>query len=167
MRLARFYHHHCIKMAYNQARKRVPQFRPKAMLERSAIADLFKNTLSKIPTVFGQLGYLAALRDPDSGVYRHYGMEAIFGRDESRRALAESHERVFREWLKLSLSKKNADLLEYLDGLRDPKPTVLRHWARSGTHRSYVPASARESERQLFFQEFEVLLETLNCGEGG
>jgi hypothetical protein len=145
----------------------VPQFRPKVMLERSAIADLFKNTLSKIPTVFGQLGYLAALRDPDSGVYRHYGLAAIFGRDESRKALAASHERVFREWLNLSLAKKRADLLEYLEGLRDPKPAVLRHWARNRTYRSYLPASARESDRQLFFQEFEVLLETLDVGNGG
>jgi hypothetical protein len=137
------------------------------MLERSAVADLFKNTLSKIPTVFGQLGYLAALRDPDSGVYRHHGLAAIFGRDESRRALAESHERVFQQWLNLSLAKKSADLLEYLEGLRDPKPAVLRHWARNRNYRGYLPASARESDRQLFFQEFEVLLETLNCGGGG
>jgi hypothetical protein len=137
------------------------------MLERSAIADLFKNTLSKIPTVFGQLGYLAALRDPDSGVYRHHGLAAIFGRDESRRALAESHERVFRQWLNLSLARKHADLQEYLEGLRDPKRAVLRHWAHNRSYRSYLPASARQSERRLFFQEFEVLLETLNCGDGG
>jgi hypothetical protein len=154
-------------MAYNQARKRVPQFRPKAMLERSAIADLFKNTLSNIPTVFGQLGYLAALRDMDSGVYRHDGLSAIFGRDESRKALAESHQTVFQQWLNLSLAKKRDDLLEYIEGLRDPKPAVLRHWTRNRSYRTYVPASVRESERQLFFQEFEVLLETLNCGDGG
>jgi hypothetical protein len=155
------------EMAYNQARKSVPQFRPKAMLERSAKADLFRNTLSKIPTVFGQLGYLAALRDPDSGVYRHHGLAEIFGRDESRRALAETHERVFRQWLNLSLSKKMDDLLEYLAARTDPKPAVLKHWARNQTYRSYLPESTRESDRQLFFQEFEVLLETLTCGNGG
>jgi len=145
----------------------VPQFRPKAMLERSAVADLFKNTLSKIPTIFGQLGYLAGLRDPDSGVYRHHGLATIFGRYESRRALAECHDKVFNQWLNLSLSKKMDDLLEYLDGLRDPKPNVLWNWKRNRTYRSYIPASARESQRELFFQEFEVLLETLQCGDGG
>jgi hypothetical protein len=137
------------------------------MLERSAVADLFKNTLSSIPTVFGQLGYLAGLRDPDSGVYRHHGLAAIFGRDESRKALAVSHQRVFQQWLNLSLEKKRADLAEYLDGLRDPKPAVLRHWARNRTYRTYLPSAARESDRQLFFQEFEVVLEILNCGHGG
>lgn len=137
------------------------------MLERTATADLFRNTLSRIPTVFGQLGYLAGLRDPDSGVYRHHGLAAIFGRDESRRALAETHEKVFRQWLNLSLAKKRDDLVEYLAGLRDPKPAVLKHWARNHTYRNYLPSSARESDRQLFFQEFEVLLETLNCGDGG
>jgi len=137
------------------------------MLERSAKADVFKNTLSKIPTVFGQLGYLAALRDPDSGVYRHDGLAGIFGRDESRRALAESHEKVFQQWLNLSQARKSAELIEYLEGLRDPKPAVLRHWARIQIYRSYLPASVRESDRRLFFQEFEVLLEKLNCGDGG
>jgi hypothetical protein len=47
------------------------------MLERSATADLFKNTLSRIPTLFGRLAYLASLRDSNSGIYRHYGLASI------------------------------------------------------------------------------------------
>jgi hypothetical protein len=143
----------------------VPQFRPKAMLERSALADLFKNTLSKIPTVFGQLGYLSSLRDPDSGIYRHHGLTAIFGREESRRALATSHQRVFQQWLNLSLEQKRADLVEYLESLTDPRTAVLKHWAHNQTYRSYIPAATRESEEELFFEEFAVLLETLTCGD--
>ena len=61
------------------------------MLERTATADLFKNTLSRIPTVFGRLAYLASLRGPDSGVYGHHGLTLMFGREESKRALARSH----------------------------------------------------------------------------
>jgi hypothetical protein len=141
----------------------VPQFRPKAMLERSATADLFKNTLAKIPTVFGQLGYLSSLRDPDSGIYRHHGLTAIFGRDESRKALATSHERVFQQWLNLTLAEKRADLVEYLDSLTDPRDAVLKHWAHNRTYRGYIPASTRESEEALFFEEFAALLETLSC----
>jgi len=135
------------------------------MLERSALADLFKNTLSKIPTVFGQLGYLSSLRDPDSGIYRHHGLTAIFGREESRKALATSHQRVFQEWLNLSLEDKRADLVEYLESLTEPKAAVLKHWAHNRTYRSYIPASTRESEEELFFAEFAVLLETLTCGD--
>jgi hypothetical protein len=136
------------------------------MLERSALADLFKNTLTKIPTVFGQLGYLSSLRDPDSGIYRHHGLTAIFGREESRKALATSHQRVFQQWLNLSLAEKRADLIEYLDSLTDPRDTVLKHWAHNQTYRGYIPSSTRKSEEELFFEEFVVLLEALRCDRG-
>src|SRR5579862_8888999 len=109
------------------------------MLERTATADLFKNTLSRIPTVFGRLAYLASLRGPDSGVYGHHGLTLMFGREESRKALASSHEQVFLEWIKLSLEEKNRDLRAYLDGLEEPTPAVLEHWGQSEVYRSYVP----------------------------
>jgi hypothetical protein len=141
----------------------VPQFRPKPMLERSATADLFKNTLSRIPTLFGRLAYLAALRDPNSGIYRHYGLASIFGREESRKALSQSHETVFHEWLNLPLEEKRGDLAAYLNSLEDPLPEVLDHWTGLRVYRGYVPASARESERELFCAEFDVLLETFKC----
>lgn len=133
------------------------------MLERSATADLFKNTLSRIPTLFGRIEYLALLRDANSGIYRHHGLASIFGREESRRALLQSHETVFAEWLNLSLAEKREDLSEYLHRLEDPPPVVLDHWVRVRAYRSYMPASARESERELFCTELDVLLETFKC----
>jgi hypothetical protein len=135
------------------------------MLERSATADLFKNTLARIPTVFGRLEYLASLRDPTSGVYKHHGLAAIFGREESRKALSQSHQVVFQEWLNLRLADKKEDLLEYLKGLDEPLSVVLAYWTRIPTYRGYMPASARPSERELFRMEFEVLLETFNCSD--
>jgi hypothetical protein len=137
------------------------------MLERSAGADLFKHTVSKIPTVFGRLAYLASLRDANSGIYRHHGLVATFGREESRKALRESHEGVFQEWLGLSLSEKKADLADYLKDLEDPRDMVLQHWTQSRIYRSYVPAVARESDKVLFSEELEILLEIFNYGAGG
>jgi hypothetical protein len=133
------------------------------MLERSATADLFKNTLARIPTVFGRLAYLASLRDSNSGIYHHHGLASIFGRDESRRALWQSHQIVFQEWLDLTLREKKEDLSTYFEGLEDPRPLVLDLWTSIRTYRSYIPASARESERELFDAEFDVLLETFKC----
>ena len=135
------------------------------MLERSATADLFKNTLARIPTLFGQLAYLASLRDSNSGVYRHYGLASIFGRDESRKALSKSHKKIFREWLILPLAEKREDLSEYFHGLDDPLPEILEHWSAVRAYRSYAPASARESERELFCAEIDVLLETFKCSD--
>jgi hypothetical protein len=148
-------------------RRVVPRFRPKAMLERSATADLFKNTLSRIPTLFGRLAYLASLRDPISGIYRHHGLSAIFGREESRKALSLSHSNVFRDWLNTPLEEKSQDLRMYLDGLEDPADEVLRHWSQAQFYRGYMPAPVRAAEEELFVREFDVLIEVLNCPPGG
>ena len=153
------------QLPYNRMRRSVPQFRPKAMLERSAGADLTKNTLSRIPTLFGRLSYLASLRDPNSGAYRHHGLASIFGREESRKALGQSHEGVFQEWLNLRLEEKRDDLALYLAGLEETRTVVLEHWTKVRPYRGYTPASARESERELFFAEFEVLLESFRCSD--
>jgi hypothetical protein len=145
----------------------MPRFKPKAGLERSAAGDLWKNTLSKIPTRFGKLAYLASLRDANSGIYRHHGLSMVFGRDESSRVLRENHEQVFFEWLNLPLSDKSADLTEYLVSLEDPMPTVLTHWFRSKTYGSQVPSATREMERELFLKDLEALVETIRNARGG
>src|SRR5690349_5120688 len=100
------------------------------MLERNASADLFRHTLSKVPTVLGRLEYLASLRDPNSGTYRHHGLAAVFGRDESKRALCAAHEEAYQEWLNLSLSQKKDDALEHLESINGSKPGILQHWQR-------------------------------------
>jgi len=134
------------------------------MLEHSAIQDLWKHTLSHIPTILGRLVYLASLRDPNSGNYRHHGLSAAFGRDESGKALRESHEQAFAEWLTLPLAGKHQDLMEYLGGLEDLPEPVMDHWLRSKVYRALVPSSAREAEQRLFFEDLEALLKTSRNG---
>ena len=138
----------------------MPRFKPKAVLERSAINDLWKNTLSRIGTVYGRLTYLASLRDPNSGAYKHHGLSAVFGREESGRALRESHENAFVEWLRLSLAEKYDDLRQYLAPLEDPWDVVVEHWLRSGVFRTIAPSAARPVETELFCHDLEALLET-------
>jgi hypothetical protein len=133
------------------------------MFAGSASADLFKNTLSRIPTLFGRLAYLASLRDPNSGVYKHHGLGAIFGREESRRALGDAHAQIFQQWLILSLGAKHEDLSEYLKSVDDDRTAVLEYWTQAGISGSYLPRSVRKAEQELFEREFAVLLETLEC----
>jgi hypothetical protein len=139
----------------------MPRFKPKFLLERTATEDLWRHTLSRIPTVFGRLMYLASLRDPNSGIYRHHGLSVAFGRDDSNRALKDSHHKTFREWLKLPLAERSADLSLYLGALEDPTDVVVDHWLSSKQYREQVPSSARTMERELFTQDFEILLETI------
>jgi hypothetical protein len=142
----------------------MPRFKPKGSLERTAADDLWKHTLSRIPSVYGRLMYLTSLRDPNSGLYRHHGLSAAFGRDESSKALKQSHEQTFLEWLKLPLADKNRDLLFYLDALEESRLLVVDNWLRSKQYETQVPVSARKVERKLFIHEMELLLPTIRNG---
>jgi len=157
-------HPNFVLEAYNG---RVPRFKLKGALEQSAAADLWTQTLSRIPTAYGRLTYLASLRDPNSGVYRHHGLSAIYGRDESARALRESHEQAFAEWLKLDLETKTADLREYASGLEDPPAVVLKYLATTAMSEFQLPDNARAMERKLFHRDFEMVVELLRHASGG
>jgi hypothetical protein len=147
--------------AYNRL---VPRFKLKGALERSAAADLWKQTLSVIPTSYGRLAYLASLRDPTSGVYRHHGLSAIYGREESTRALRESHEQAFANWLSLDLETKTADLREYAAALEEPPDAVLKYLATRAAGEFQSPDAARAVERELFRRDFETVVEILSNG---
>jgi hypothetical protein len=138
------------------------QLRPRGVLERSVGADLFRHTLSHIPTVYGRIAYLASLRDPNSGTYKHHGLSASFGRDQTIKALEVSHTKSFREWLKLPLREKSSDLIEYLNSLGDPRSVVVRHWLRSRTYLSVIPDTATGAETAFYTMDIEALLSALS-----
>lgn len=134
--------------------------RSSSILERSAEADLSRNTLSRIPTLFGRLAYLASLRDRNSGLYVHHGLMSIYGGKKSHQALAQSHREIFQNWLKLALAEKIEDLKSYVNTL-DNAATFLEYWTPERPSRNYLPEAVRGAERMLFFNEFETLLEVL------
>jgi|SRR5579883_134605 hypothetical protein len=142
----------------------MPRFKPKGVLERSASGDLWKNTLSRIPTVYGRLAYLASLRDQNSGLYRHHGLSTLFGREESSKALRESHASTFQEWLNLSLAEKHAELIAYLENLEESPALVLEHWTRAGSYKQLLPDGAGKPESELFSRELAALVEVLKAG---
>jgi len=139
----------------------MPRFRAKGTLTRDAVADLWKHTLSRIPTVFGQISYLASLRDSNSGIYKHHGLAAAFGRDESIRALRESHEGTFQHWLRMPLAERTEDLRAYLQSLEEAETVVAGYWLTSSHAALQVPSSAHPMERELFRQDVETLLKII------
>jgi hypothetical protein len=139
----------------------MPRFKPTGALERNALADLWKHTLSGIPSTFGRLMCLAGLRDPHSGHYRHYGLSSAFGREESALALRQSHEQVFKDWLDLSLAEKSADLAQHLAALEDSPNTVASHWLRGKYYETLLPDRATGAQRAHFRKEVEMLLELI------
>jgi hypothetical protein len=144
----------------------MPRFTPKGTLERTAVADLWKHTLSGIASVFGRLICLAGLRDPNSGRYRHYGLSTVFGREESSAALRESHYWTFHDWLSLTLPEKSADLADYLAGLDEIAERVAANWLRGAFLDSLTPDAASPAQRAHFRQELEFLLELIQNEAG-
>ena len=144
----------------------INRYGSKGSLERGAAPDLWRNTLSQIPSVFGRLVYLCSLRDQNTGAYQHYGLSQAFGEEESDRVLRGSHEKAFGEWLCYTLEQQKADLDLYLSGLEGNRRTILETWIRLAPYRNLVPSSAREVERQLYLGDLETILELLK-GEYG
>ena len=134
------------------------------MHERSAIANLWSALYPGFRPVHGRLTDLASRRDANSGIYRHYALSTGSGREESNKALQESHERAFAEWLKLPLADQHADLKAHLGSLEEPRSVVLDHWVQSRVYRGHVPVSALAMERELFFRDLEALLVVLKAG---
>jgi hypothetical protein len=144
----------------------MPRFKPKGMLERNALADLWKHTLSQVPSTYGRLVYLASLRDPNSGSYRHHGLSVAFGRAESIAALKKSHEETFLEWLKMPLASKNADFRGYLQSAEENRPAVVTYLAKGTPYLTQAPDSAGRAQRRQFQMEMETLLALLKIDSG-
>ncbi len=145
----------------------MPRFRPKGMFAKSALQDLEKHTLSRISTIYGQLAYLASLRDKNSGVYRHHGLSAAFGRDEAAQALRDAHDGIFLEWLNLSLSEKYDDLEKYLAGLESTARETIQHWQQAGIPQTVIPQMASPAAREHFLSDMQVLLSGISLGSAG
>ena len=138
----------------------------RSFASRRAAADLWRHTLSQIPTQFGKLAYFATLRNPNHGAYEHHGLAAMFGEQESRAVLAASHAEVFSDWLALPLEQQKADLDAYLEGLGEDKAAVVSNWLSTRTYQNYIPAQARQAAKELFLADMEAMLELLKreCG---
>jgi hypothetical protein len=133
----------------------------KGSLERGAASDLWRNTLSQIPSVFGRLVYLCSLRDPNGGLYQHYGLAQVFSDAEADRVLRQSHEQTFAQWLCFNLEQQKADLDLYLAGLTGNRRTILDAWIRLTPYRGLIPSVVREVERRLYLSDLETILELL------
>lgn len=138
-----------------------------ATLDRGAVSNLWRNTLSRIPSVFGRLVYVSSLRNPNNGCYEHHGLALIFGGDDANRALKKSHIQLFSEWLTFSLEQQKADLELYLSGLPDHRDLVLENWIRLAPYRNLIPSSVRGVERKLYITDLTALLAVLRNAAGG
>ena len=144
----------------------MPRFRLRGMLAKSASEDLFRHTLSRIPTVYGKLAYFASLKDSSTGSYRHHGLTATFGREDTANALKAGHEAVFKEWLNSSLSEKYDDLTQYFAAQDVARSDSAAQLVENKLYRNCVTPGATPAEKEAFVGDLEVLLIAFSY-EGG
>jgi len=144
----------------------MPRFRLRGMLAKSASEDLFRHTLSRIPTVYGKLAYFASLKDSSTGSYRHHGLTATFGREDTANALKAGHEAVFKEWLNSSLSEKYDDLMQYFAAQDIARSDAAAQLVENKLYRNCVTPGATPAEKEAFVGDLEVLLIAFSY-EGG
>ncbi|MBS1829963.1 MAG: hypothetical protein JST93_31985 [Acidobacteria bacterium] len=123
-----------------------------------AAPDLWRHTLSQIPSQFGRLVYLSSLRDANTGQYRHHGLAAVFGEEEANRAMQLSHEEAFATWLEWGLEQQKEDLELYVAGLEPERKKVVETWSRLEPYRNLAPAGCEGVEKALFLDDLETLL---------
>jgi len=110
--------------------------------------------------------FLSTLRDPNTGIYSHFGFAQRVGDEASASTLRQSHLQCFTEWLGFSLEEQKADLDLYLSSIESNKATILETWSRTKPYRYLVPAAALEVERTLYNTDLEALLDLLIAVHG-
>ncbi len=128
---------------------------------RRLIEDIWKRTISVIPSDFGKLVYLASLRNPNSGTYHHYGLEAVYSPEQSDQALRQTHLEVFYEWLKKPLAEQKEDLEHYFRTVEGELGTILENWRILEPYRNSIPVEADAAGRQLFSDDLCLILELM------
>jgi hypothetical protein len=123
--------------------------------------DLWRRTLAQIPSTYGRIVYLASLRNVNTGRYEHHGLTLLFGEDAADEALRDSHGRVFREWLEMSLDQQAADLALYFTSLPATRKTLTENWLRLRPYLTVPPVWANPAEHELFQSNLEILLKLL------
>lgn len=131
-----------------------------------AIADSWQRTLSAIPTLIGRIAYLSSLRNPNTGIYEHFGLAQRVGEDEVDRILRRSHMNTFVDWLSCNLEKQKEELEEYFSGLDGDQREMIASWLSLQPWNTWPPAESRDVERKLFNADLAVVLELLRVEYG-
>ena len=114
--------------------------------------------LLQIPSFYGRLVYLSGLRNPDTGLYEHYGFEER-GHADLSDFLARTHESLFQAWIRLPLEKKKSDIETYMAGIGQVSiADLVDAWVRLTPYRNLVPGSIQGPERSRHISDVEVIL---------
>jgi hypothetical protein len=128
----------------------------------SPFAEVFERSIQQILTVFGRLSYLAGLRDTADGVYYHIVFNGVMAQEDVDTMIRVAHQRVFCQWLGLSLAQQRGDLARYLGhdtADDDAVDAVVRELRNSRALLGLTPVDAHKHEKELFEKDLLLVMQ--------
>jgi hypothetical protein len=139
-----------------------------AMPEEVAIADVsvsdFVNlALSRIPSIFGKLAFLASLKDEQTGRYSDPLAVLLYGRKQTEDCLKQKHAEIFFAWLRLALAAQTLDLTKCLTSWDDDQNPFTTSWFDERLPEKLIPGPASEIEHALFMGNLRAAFDSLKA----
>ena len=126
-------------------------------IHRQILFNLTTHYLEPLDGIFDRLNYLAGLRDPSTGIYRHDRLGVVYGEQAVNESLAKSHEEIFERLLEIPLAQQEKELLVCLQSWPGGKEEAFRHF--DDTIQSWIPPEAPVYLKDLFCSNLHALQE--------
>jgi hypothetical protein len=122
------------------------------------VREALEVELTSLASKFGRLVFVAAMRNPLTGVYEWEPRHGHIDSQAGDRVLRELHQDCFRQWNGLNLAERRADLTEHLTPQGTDAFVLLRSMCRSGLLDCLAPERVSEDERRRFSEQVAELL---------
>jgi len=125
--------------------------------------------LSRIPSAFGKLAFVASLRQANPGCYHDPLAALVYGKEQVDATLRQKHREMFHAFLGAALATQTEQVAEYLARADDEKPRIaqtVRRWFQESLYEELIPATVRESEGELFSSDLRTILQLLQARLG-
>jgi hypothetical protein len=128
-------------------------------VHRQILFHLVTYYLEPLGGMFERLAYLATLRDPSTGKYRHERLGPAYGEVAVNEAVAKAHEELFERLLETPLAQQETDLRAFLqsrENEREFTPKIV-----GGIFPRWIPENAPDFLKDLFRSNLNALCELL------
>src|ERR1700688_1387518 len=102
------------------------------------VSDFVDLAISKIPSLFGKLTFLAGLRDESTGRYTDPLAALLYG-NQLGAVLEQRHGGFFLAWLGLDLATQTTQVAQYLAVDDEDKTTLVKQWIKERGYEKLAP----------------------------
>lgn len=122
---------------------------------RQILFDLTANYLDPLDSFLTRLAYIAGLRVPSSGRYRHDRLGTVYGEDAVHEVLARCHEEMFERLLETPLSSQEEALRRYVSSFPGSFPENVESSAKLAE--TWVPPNCPPYLTELYLSNLTAL----------